>query len=272
MDFLEIVVNNQNYLIDNGHIKELIAYKKPDDLPNSSKYIEGIISHKNKIVPVVSIRALLGFTPYADTQLSLLRDVEGQHISWVEDFEHSLRTGEKFTKALDPHKCMLGQWIDSTLECLKCNNYGYVNILKKELLEQHNALHLNGACYLNNSDDENLSIDEKIDSIKNNAQETIKGLHTLRDNIEKLTHSFEQMIILGINNIEVAIVVDDIEKNHTLDEKRYNSSKENLSSSSKYIQFIDHYKVDNKIMFSIKFTNEVMPLIEKFALKDDNLS
>ena len=270
MDFLEIAVNNQKYLVDSGDIKELIAYKKPDILPGSSKYIEGIISHKNNIIPVISIRNLLGFVSYESTQLQLLKDAEGQHETWVKDFEHSLITGKKFNKALDPNKCQLGQWINSTIECMKCNNHGFVDLLKKNLFEQHNALHIDGNCYLNNNSE--LSTDDKISTIKNHALKTINGLHILSDNIEKLTYSFEQMLVMNIKGIEVAIVIDNIEKNRTLEEKRFHTSKENLSKSSEYIQFIDHYKLDTKIMFSIKFTDKFLLLIERFSLKNDNLS
>ncbi len=264
MDFLEIKVNNQVYLVDSSTINELIHYAKPEFLAGSSDYIEGIISHKNKIIPILSLRKLLGFASYKDTQVEFLHDVEEQHMEWVKEFENTLRTGEKFTKTLDPHKCALGIWIDETIKCLKCNNHGYIDILKKEVVEQHKALHKNGKACLENTE---LSAEEKMVEIDANANETITGLGLLRDNIDKLTSAFEQMIIFEINGIEVGVIVDNIEKNHHLEEKKFFISKENLSPNSKFVHFIDHYKMKNKIMFSIQFTKEFSQLIEEFRVK-----
>ena len=103
MDFLEIKVNNQVYLVDSGTIKELIHYTQPEFLAGSSEYIDGIISHKDKIVPIISLRKLLGFSSYKDTQVKFLHDVEKQHVEWVKEFENTLTTGTPFTKTLDPH-------------------------------------------------------------------------------------------------------------------------------------------------------------------------
>ena len=263
MDFLELEVNSQKYLLNSEHIKELIQYTDPQKVANSSPLLEGIISHKDKIIPILSLRKLLGFSAFADTQLKLLHDVEGQHVSWVEDYEHSLHTGEKFKKALDPHKCVLGKWIDETLKCLKCNTHGYIDILKKEVIEHHNALHLNGAKFLH-TECTDMSIEEKIQAIQANANKTIQGLHSLRANINKLTLAFEQVIICEIKGMELGIIVDNIEKNHTLDEKNYHTATNNLSPNSPYIQFIEHYEINKKLMFSIKFTPALFELIKSF--------
>ena len=261
MDFLEIKVNNQIYLVDSGTIKELIHYTKPEFLAGSSEYIEGIISHKDKIVPILSLRKLLGFKSYKDTQVEFLHDVEEQHIQWVKEFENTLLTGVAFTKTLDPHKCALGVWIDEIMKCLKCNNHGYIDILKKEVVEQHKALHRNGEACLHNTE---ISTEDKMVKIEANAHETIAGLDLLRNSIDKLTSAFEQMIIFEINGIDVGVIVDNIEKNHHLEEKSFLTSINNLSPNSEYIQFVDHYRINEQIMFSIKFTDALNKLIKEF--------
>jgi len=263
MDFLEIEIKAQTYLLSSDNINELVQYTQPQPMASSSKLIEGIISHKDKVIPIVSVRKLLGFETYTSTQLQVLHEVEGQHVAWVKDYENSLRTGEKFTKALDPHMCVLGKWIDKTLQCLKCNTHGYIDILKREVIAHHNALHLDGAKYLENVSDD-MSVDEKLKIIEAHKANTIKGIHTLRDNIQKLTLAFEQVIICNVNGIDVGLIVDNIEKNHTLDEKNYHTKITNLSPNSPYIQFIEHYEINKKLMFSIKFTDELYNLVKSF--------
>jgi chemotaxis signal transduction protein len=263
MDFLEIEVNAQKYLLGSENIKELIQYTEPQPVAGSSKYIEGIISHKDKIIPILRARTLLGFDTFTATQLKLLKEVEGQHVAWVEDYENSLRTGAKFTKALNPHMCVLGKWIDKTVKCLKCNSHGYIDLLKKEVIGHHNDLHLNGEKFLSPSTN-HIDVEEKMEIIKGNAKETIKGLHTLRDNVNKLVISFEQVILCDVQGIEVGLIVDNIEKNHFLEERSYHSSTHNLSPNSPYIQFIEHYEINKKLMFSIKFTDKLYDLVKSF--------
>ncbi len=67
MDFLEIEIKAQTYLLGSDNINELIQYTQPQPIASSSKLIEGIISHKNKVIPIVSVRKLLGFETYTDS-------------------------------------------------------------------------------------------------------------------------------------------------------------------------------------------------------------
>ena len=259
MKFLQIEVNSQNYLINTDCILELLHYKTPTPTANSSEYIEGIISYKDKVIPIITIRKLLGFPSFKEEQLSLISKVEGQHIAWVKEFENSLTTGEKFTKALDPHECELGKWIDKTLACLRCNNHGFVDLLSEEIITHHSDLHDNGRVFL---DEKSKNISEKMNIINKNAENTISGLHILEDKIDKLTSAFEQIVLMSVHGNEVGIVVDRIDKTHDLDEKEFFSSHENMSPNSEFIQFVNYYEMDKKLMFSMKFTDEFQKLFK----------
>lgn len=264
MDFLEIEINAQKYLLASDNIKELTHYQEPQPVAGSSKLIDGIISHKNKVIPIISVRKLLGFKDFQDTQIELFDNLERRLTNWVDEYEKSLRTATAFKKTLDPHMCAFGEWIDKTLKCLKCNTHGYVDILKNEVRGHHNALHENGAKLLQNA---TMSLDEKMEIINANKKDTLHGLGLLKENIYKLTLALEQVIIYEVDGIEIGLIVDNIEKNHSLDEKNYNTSTRNLSPNSPYIQFIEHYEIDKQLMFSIRFTEELQKLVQNFKQK-----
>ena len=259
MRFLQVEVNRQNYLIDTDCVLELIHYETLTSAPNTTPFIEGIISYKDKVVPIITLRKLLGFTSFKDEQLSFIKKVENQHVAWVKEFETSLTTGIKFTKALDSHKCELGKWIDKTLACLRCNNNGFVDLLSEKIINHHASLHDNGRMFLQQTDGD---VSEKIKLINKNAEETINGLHIIESKIDKLTSAFEQIVLMNVYGIEVGIVVDRIDKTHELEEKTFFTSNENMSPNSKYIQFIDYYEIDKKLMFSMKFTGEFQKLLK----------
>ena len=258
MKFLQIEVNRQNYLIDTDCVNELIQYQKPMPTAYHSEYVDGIISHKGKVVPIISVRKLLDFTSFKEEQLSFITKVEEQHLEWVKEFESCLDTGERFTKALEPNACELGQWIDRTLSCLRCNNQGFVDILSSQLIAHHSALHNNGKTFLQEKEGNK---SEQKAQINENAEHTIEGLHTLKGNIEKLTSSFEQIVLVTIEGKDIGIVVDRIDKTHDLEEKEFYSGRKNLSQESKYIQFIDYYDIEGTLMFSMKFTPSFATLV-----------
>ena len=259
MKFLQIEVNAQNYLINTDNVLELIHYEEPMPTAYHSEYVEGIISHKEKVIPIFSIRKLLDFSSFEAEQLSFMEKVEGQHKDWVEEFETALQTGEKFTKTLDPHHCELGVWIDKTLACLRCNNHGFVNTMREELIECHDALHNNGKKFL---EDAHGDIAAHIKEINKNANNTIKGLKSLEANIDKLTSAFEQIVLMNIDGKEIGIIVDRIDKTHDLDEKEFFISRNNMSKTSKYLQFIDYYDIEGTLMFSMKFTEDFKKLLQ----------
>ena len=269
MQFLQIEVNKQNYLIDIDDITELLQYQAPSSISYLPKHFDGVINHKEKIIPIVSVRKLLGFSSYKDAQLSFIAKVEEQHVDWVKEFEHSLKTGEKFTKTLDPHKCELGTWIDDMLSCLRCNNHGFVDLLSQELTAHHSALHDNGKLFLNDEAGDN---NQKIKTIQENASNTIKGLHAIEAKIDKLTSAFEQIVLMKVNGVEIGVVVDRIDKAHDLDEKNYFTSTKNMSKESKYVQFIDYYEISKKLMFSVKFTNEFHKLLLENSSQSSDLT
>ncbi len=259
MQFLQIEVNRQNYLINTDCVSELLHFQAPMPTAYHSEYVDGIISHKDKVVPIVSIRKLLDFSSFRDEQLTFIKKVAGQHEDWVQDFAHSLESGDSFTKALDPHQCELGKWIDKTLACLRCNNHGFVDLLSHEVIECHDALHNHGKEFLENKGD----TEEQMQEIRKNAKNTIEGLHTLEANIDKLTSAFEQIVLMNIHGKDVGIVVDRIDKTHELEEKGFFTSTNNMSKTSKYLQFVDYYDIEGTLMFSMKFTEDFINLLRE---------
>jgi len=251
MKFLQIEVNKQNYLINTDCVNELLHYRMPMPTSYHSEYVDGIINYKEKVIPILSVRKLLGFSSFEDEQLAFIKKVEQQHISWVEEFESCLGSGKQFTKALDPHHCELGKWIDKTLGCLRCNNHGFVDLLASDVIECHASLHNNGKEFLEDKDGNK---EEQKEEVQKNAKNTIAGLHTLESNINKLTSAFEQIVLMNINGQEIGIVVDRIDKTHDLDEREFFTSTKNMSKESKYLQFVDYYDIEGTLMFSMKFT------------------
>ncbi len=261
MEFIHIIINRQNYLLNSEKIKEILKYPTIKSLAESSQHIEGIISHKEKVIPIVSIRKLLGFKSFSQEQIEFIEKMKNEHKNWIKEFEDSLKESRVFTKTVNPQKCELGTWIDEMIKCMRCNHNGYTDIIKNSLLASHNALHLDAKEFLQNNI-------KDAQSIKEHGEKTIKALWTLQENIHLLSSSFEQLIIYDIDGIDVGFIVDSVAGLHNLDEKNYNLGHQPLSKSNKFIQFIDHYEEQDRLLFSIKFTQEVALIVEQHREKE----
>ncbi len=261
MEFIHIIINRQNYLLNSEKIKEILKYPTIKSLAESSKYIEGIISHKEKIIPIITIRKLLGFQSFSQEQIKFIQKMINEHKDWIQEFESSIKENRVFTKIVDPHICELGIWIDEMIKCMRCNHYGYTDIIKNSLLAPHNALHFEAKEFL----EKNIN---NIQSIKEHGKKTIEALEVLQKNIHLLSSSFEQLIICDIDGIDVGFIVDSVAGLHHLDEKNYNLGHQPLSKSNKFIQFIDHYEEQNELLFSIKFTQDIAVIVEQYREKE----
>jgi chemotaxis signal transduction protein len=266
MEFIHIIINNQNYLLSSDKIKEILKYPTIKTLAESSDYIKGIMSHKDKIIPVIEVRKLLGFESFVQEQIKLLQKVEKQHISWITEYENALKENKPFEKTLNPHKCELGKWIDESLRCMRCNHDGFVDIIKNSVIPYHNALHNDGKDFLKKMSID--LIDTQIKTVKAHSANTIKGLHILEKEVHRLSSSYEQLIICDIEGVDVGFIVDSVAGLHQLDEKNYNFGTNPLSKSNEFIHFLDHYDSDEALMFSMKFTRNVTTLVEQWKEKE----
>ncbi len=261
MEFIHIIINRQNYLLNSEKIKEILKYPTIKPLAESSKYIEGIISHKEKIIPIMSIRKLLGFQSFSQEQLELIQKMINEHKDWMQEFENSVKESRAFLKSVDSNRCTLGIWINDMIKCMRCNHYGYTDIIKNSLFVSYNALHFEAKEFLENKT-------ENLESIKEHGEKIVENLEILKDNIHLLSSSFEQLIICDIDGIDVGFIVDSVAGLHHLDEKNYNLGHQPLSKSNRFIQFIDHYEEQNDLLFSIKFTQDIAVIVEQYREKE----
>ncbi|MCH9812953.1 MAG: chemotaxis protein CheW [Epsilonproteobacteria bacterium] len=266
MEFIHVLVNNQNYLLNGENIKEVLKYPTIKPLVDTPKYIEGIISHKDKIIPIITIRKLLGFASFKEQQVKLFKKVEKQHINWVSDFENTLQNNTTFHKTLDPHKCELGMWIDEMIRCMRCGHEGFTDIIKNEVMPHHNALHHDGAKILENLSPELRA--SQLEIIEKHKSNTIRGLSILEQEIDRLSSVVEQLVIYDIDGIDVGFIVDGVAQLHSLEEKTFNLGNEPLSKSNQFVQFIDHYEIKDELLFSMKFTRAVTELVEQWREKE----
>ncbi|MBL9028240.1 MAG: chemotaxis protein CheW [Myxococcales bacterium] len=116
-------------------VREMVRSQPVARLPGTKEFIRGVINLRGTILVLLDLRILLGMGSVAEEveQLrSLLLDRQRDHEIWLDALEHSVRTGEPFQKATDPHQCAFGKWYD---------NYQTENLVMRTALSRLNAPH-----------------------------------------------------------------------------------------------------------------------------------
>jgi chemotaxis signal transduction protein len=213
MQVLLLKIADNKYCIDINNIEEIISRKDTVPVNKKSKIDEGIMTYRDNVIHLFNLRKILGYTGFEEETLQLIKQVEQGHLDWVENFQDSLFNGTPFLKTFDPHACVLGKWIDKTVACLKCNNQGFVNLIKDNLIQSHNKLHNRGQWILNRD-----SMDEKTHYFEKETKvclkECIEGLHLLEKEVHKLVYAFERIIVYKDENIDkmIGLTIDDVER------------------------------------------------------------
>lgn len=108
-------------------------------MPSKGKGLLGMTEFQGQAIPVVDFANMLGLksgTEYGQELISIFESREKDHHDWLDSLEHSIRTGEPFTKARDPNKCAFGAWYNS----FKCRDETLMNILE-DFDEPHQRIH-----------------------------------------------------------------------------------------------------------------------------------
>jgi chemotaxis signal transduction protein len=190
------------------------------------------MTYRDDVIHVFNLRKILGYKGFEDETLELIKEVEKGHKAWVEDFKDAVFSGTPFTKTFDPHACVLGKWIDKTVACLKCNNQGFVNLIKDNLIQPHNKLHNRGT-YILSLEDQAKKEELFNKETKLCLKECIDGLHLLEKEIKKLVFAFERVIIY--KDLEtskmIGLTIDDIEKMIEIKDEDMRTTTSNLNEN-----------------------------------------
>lgn len=78
-------LGNEEYAISIFQVKEIINYKEATKLPHTPKYMEGIISLRGKIIPVIDLATRLELSAEKTAEKTLIIETTGREIGIVVD-------------------------------------------------------------------------------------------------------------------------------------------------------------------------------------------
>jgi len=247
IDLIVFSVSQNRYAMNIENVQRIIEAKELTKIPNTHEYIDGMMSYEEKVIKVLNFRKLIGMETYENELYSLFQSLKVSHAEWVETLKHSLETGYKFSKTLDPHACGLGKWIDS----FTAYDDHVVSVLNN-LIEHHKQLHLTGGValdiYKKDPKEAMRIFNEDIAKIYDH---TMGALDKFINELEFVGNALQKLLIYDTNGVVFAIKVDTIEDIAHIEEDSFiNAGDEN--SMSDFLELEGVLDLDDVLINVIK--------------------
>ncbi len=227
IDLIVFRIGTNKYAINIENIQRIIQSVSLTNIPNSNSFIDGMMSHEEKVIKVLSFRKLIGMASYNEELAVLFTKLKGAHGAWVESLQTAVNTNSEFTKTTNPHMCELGKWIDSF------TSYDdSMATIFNNLVENHKQLHHKGQDILDmkKTDEKAAKIMLDVD-INNIYVKTMGALDTFVSEIDTVANSLQKLIIYENGEKIFAIKVDEIEDIVHADEKSIKNSSDEESDN-----------------------------------------
>jgi len=225
IDLIVFSVGTNKYALDIENIQRIIQAEELTNIPNTHKYVDGMMSYEDKVIKVLSFRKLIGLESYDDELRVLFATLKKAHKEWIESLGTSVSTGSAFTKTTNPHLCDLGKWIDAF------NSYDdTVSDIFSELVEYHKQLHVKGGDIIETLETDKTEAQKMYDiDLRNIYDHTMHALDTFVLKLDIVANSLQKLIIYENENATFAIKVDVIEDIAHIQEEQIMHSSEKES-------------------------------------------
>ncbi len=120
-------------------VQEMLAIPPVRSVPQLPSHVRGVINLRGRVIPMIDLRLRLGMPTAEEMMQSMLQEVEGYehaHKDWLEDLEASVNEEREFTRAISPHDCQCGQWLDK----FQSDNIVLTSAVGK-MMEPHALIH-----------------------------------------------------------------------------------------------------------------------------------
>lgn len=252
IDLIVFRVGSNRYALNIENIQRIIQSVNLTEIPNTHSLIDGMMSHEDSVVKILSFRKLIGLVSYEVELQELFVKLKDTHKAWIDALKLSIHTGSKFTKTTNPHMCELGKWIDGF------TSYDdRVSEVLAGLVEYHKQLHHAGgdACEVRKTNPEKAQemVDVEVNNIYNH---TMGALDTFVDELDTVANSLQKLIIYEdkVNEATFAIKVDVIEDIAHIDESSIMNSDEK-HNDNEFLELDGVLDLDGVLVNIIKKVN-----------------
>ncbi len=209
LPWLIFTLNEQAYAVNSKYVNGIAM--KPDTvttLPDAPDIYCGLVERMGDVYPLLNMRKTFHF-PSVDDEAEefgkMIEQRKNDHIRWIETFERCYRTKEKFTLAVDPHKCAFGKWYDQFSKSTHSITFHI-----KKIEEPHKLLHETAATIINAM---NRGEDKKAEALfKKLRNEYYPRVIAVLDEVKAVYRSTyrETVVVLSDEKQMLGLLVDEV--------------------------------------------------------------
>ena len=226
-DLIVFSVGSNRYALNIDNIQRIIQAIELTEIPNSHKYVDGMMSHEDSVIKVLNFRKVIGLKTYEEELKELFSKLKSAHQDWRDELRDSIDNGSSFTKTVDPHKCELGMWLDSF------NSYDErVSAIFKDLIKHHKHLHVAGGDALEIYKTDKAAAAEMVKTdIYDTFNRTMGDIESFINELDKVANSLQKLLIYEKDGKIFAIKVDIIEDITHVEDTQIMSSGEECQTN-----------------------------------------
>lgn len=180
-------------------------------MPDAPPYVRGLLTLRGRPIPLIDLRILFGKRMLREEYQEFAEMLEARkkdHLCWAEELKKSIQNNTEIVLAVDPHKCIFGQWYDSYHD-----NRSTVSYPLAKIDAPHKRLHYAAelaklAKEQTNSTERTKQLQQILDEVEQQVIPEIVGLldeaAAFKDGLK------EQVLIVGDDNHQVGCTVDEV--------------------------------------------------------------
>jgi chemotaxis signal transduction protein len=230
------------------YVQEIVRTPRWHEVPNTPRYIRGVINLRGKVLPLVDLRLRMGLpSALEDVEqiITMLVAREQDHILWLKELLGSVTEGRPFTLARDPTECAFGKWYYS----YKPVDIGFASVMYRFEMP-HRRIHTLADTVLR------LAEQGQHDKAKELIRRTEKGdLHTVVNLFAEARTAFreahkEVAIVLTDGRRRLALTVDSVASVEAIAEETIEEASSAMGNvNSDLLTKVGHRANDKGIVF-----------------------
>jgi chemotaxis signal transduction protein len=201
--FIVFTISDNRYAIDLSVTKRIIQATKLKRVPNSSSFIDGLLSFDNSVIKVLNLRTALKIEQFENEMRKNLDGTKQYHINFFHSVEETVKSRNSFPHELDPNLCSVGQFIASF------NIPDVVNDSFKEFKYIHSKFHNVSSSILEEKDSK-FALERIEAELKPLFETLLNRFEEFRGDIGDISNSMQKYIIYEDQRKRFAIKVDSI--------------------------------------------------------------
>lgn len=227
------------YCVDSRYIQTITDLPAYTTIPDASPNIQGVFTYREQPIQLLNLRHLLRMPSREEefAAFSAMLDQRKQdHIKWVQELKRTVLEHERFTLAVDPHKCAFGKWYDHFQSDNSALSH-HMSKIKKPHEKLHNSAHKLLKLFETGYNEETEAAAQEILQRAENEY-MVEVLSLLEDSKEIFRSTVYREMVLVLNNeFKLGMAVDEVLAVEELESEGDNYQLQKIDASAMILDF-----------------------------------